>query len=159
MRYWFLLLNLAGFFISTRSKWSVGNVLYHWGSSSEVASRGDEPFYIFAWFIGSGGLIQMESTLFGVHWNKIPYASSMESTTKLFRYLINDQRSTVFSRRGIDGRCRYRPYSPVGGSTVDVDINRDWSTGRVKKHRPIDDTCAKFDRMRCPVYELVRTIK
>ena len=28
-------------------------------------------------------------------------------------------------RRGIDGQGRYRPYFPVGGLTVDVDIDRD----------------------------------
>jgi len=38
-----LLLNLVGFFISTRPKWSGGNVVYHWGTSSEGASRGDQP--------------------------------------------------------------------------------------------------------------------
>jgi len=55
MLHWFLLLNLVGFFISTRPKWSGGNVLYHWGTSFEGASRGDQPLHIFAWFIGSGG--------------------------------------------------------------------------------------------------------
>jgi len=33
-------------------------------------------------------------------------------------------------RRGIDSRGRYRPYFPVGGLTVDVDIDRDRSTSR-----------------------------
>jgi len=43
-----LLLNLVGFFISTRPTWSGGNVLYHWGTSFEAASRGDQPLNILA---------------------------------------------------------------------------------------------------------------
>ena len=50
-----LLLNLVGFFIFTPPKWSGGNVLYHWGTSFEGASRGDQPFNIIAWFMGPGG--------------------------------------------------------------------------------------------------------
>ena len=54
MRHWFLLLNLVGVFMSTRPRWSVGNVLYHSCTSFEGACRGDKPFNIFAWFTGAG---------------------------------------------------------------------------------------------------------
>jgi len=50
-----LLLNLIGFFISTRSIWSGGDVLYHTCTSSEGASRRGQPLSIFKWFIGVGG--------------------------------------------------------------------------------------------------------
>jgi len=46
-------------------------------------------------------------------WRASTQGSSMESTTKLSRYLIDDQRLTVILRRWIDSRCWYRPYSPV----------------------------------------------
>ena len=51
-----LLLNLVGFFISTRLRWSGGNDLYHSCTSFEGASRGDQSLNIFTWFIGAGGL-------------------------------------------------------------------------------------------------------
>ena len=51
-----LLLNLVGFVISTRPRWSGRNVLYHSCSSFEGASRGGQPLNIFTWFIGAGGL-------------------------------------------------------------------------------------------------------
>jgi len=51
-----LLLNLVGWFISTRPRWSGGNVLYHSCTSFEGASRGGQPLNIFTWFIGAGTL-------------------------------------------------------------------------------------------------------
>jgi len=53
-----LLLNLVGFFISTRPRWSGENDLYHSRISFEGASRGGQPLNLFTWFIGAGGLIQ-----------------------------------------------------------------------------------------------------
>jgi len=53
-----------------------------------------------------------------------------------------DAISTVFSSMCILIDRRYRPYSQVGESLWTVDIDRDWSTGRLKSNRPIDDTCA-----------------
>ena len=50
-----LLLNLVGFFISTRPRWSTGNVLYHSCTSFEGASRGGQPLNIFTWLIGAVG--------------------------------------------------------------------------------------------------------
>jgi len=50
-----LLLNLVGFFISTRPRWSGENNLYHSCTSFEGASRVGQPFNIFTWFIGAGG--------------------------------------------------------------------------------------------------------
>ena len=50
-----LLLNLVGFFISTRPRWSGGNDLYHSCTSYEGASRGGQPLNIFTWFTGAGG--------------------------------------------------------------------------------------------------------
>jgi len=50
-----LLLNLVGFFIPTRPRWSVGNDLYHSCTSFEGASRRGQPLNIFTWFIGAGG--------------------------------------------------------------------------------------------------------
>jgi len=50
-----LLLNLVGFSISTRPRWSGGNVLYLSCTSSEGASRGGQPLNIFTWLIGAGG--------------------------------------------------------------------------------------------------------
>ena len=52
----FLLLNLVGFFVSTRPRWSCGNDLYHSCTSFEEASRGGQPLNIFTWFIGVGGM-------------------------------------------------------------------------------------------------------
>ena len=37
--------------------------------------------------------------------------------------------------------CWYQPYSVVSVILSTVDIDRDQSTGRLKSHRPIDDTC------------------
>jgi len=50
-----LLLNLVGFFISIRPRWSFWNVLYHCCTSFEGASRGGEPLIIFTWFPGACG--------------------------------------------------------------------------------------------------------
>jgi len=50
-----VLLNLVGFFISTRPSWSGGNFLYHSCTSFEGASRRGQPLNIFAGFIGAGG--------------------------------------------------------------------------------------------------------
>ena len=47
MRYWFVLLNLVGFFISARPRWSGGNDLYHSCTRFEGASRGGQPLNIF----------------------------------------------------------------------------------------------------------------
>jgi len=52
-----LLINLVGFFISTRSIWSGGNDFYHSCTSFEGASRGGQPLNIFSWFTGAGGLM------------------------------------------------------------------------------------------------------
>jgi len=52
-----LSLNLVGFFISTRPRWSGGNDLYHSCTSFEAASRGGQPLIIFTWFIGAGGML------------------------------------------------------------------------------------------------------
>ena len=37
--------------------------------------------------------------------------------------------------------CWYQPYSVVSVILSTVDIDRDQSTGRLKSHQPIDDTC------------------
>jgi len=50
-----LLLNLVGFFISTRPRWSGGNDLYHSCTNFERTSRGCQPLNISTWFIGAGG--------------------------------------------------------------------------------------------------------
>jgi len=50
-----LLLNIVGFFISTRPRCSGGNVLYHSCTSFEGASRVGQPLNNFTWFIGAGG--------------------------------------------------------------------------------------------------------
>ena len=50
-----VLLNLVGCFISVRPKRAGGNVLHLWGTSFEVACRGDQPLNILAWFIGLDG--------------------------------------------------------------------------------------------------------
>ena len=57
--------------------------------------------------------------------------SSMESITKKFRYLIDDQRLIIIlcGRIGIDGR-QYQPYFPVSESASTVAINRDRSSSR-----------------------------
>jgi len=62
---------------------------------------------------------------------KIPQVSSMKSTTKLSRFLIDNRRSTVILRRWIGIDRRYRPYSQVGESLSTVDIDRDRSTGSI----------------------------
>jgi len=49
-----LLLNLVGFFISTRPRWSGGNDLYRSCTSFQGASRGGHPLNIVIWFIGAG---------------------------------------------------------------------------------------------------------
>jgi len=62
--------------------------------------------------------------------------SSMKSTTKLCRFLIDDRRSTVILRRWIGIDRRYRPYSPVSESAsswLTVDIHRDRSTGLINR--------------------------
>jgi len=52
-----LLLNLVGVFVFSRPSWSVGNVLYHSCTSSEMVShRGGQPLFIFTWSIGVGRL-------------------------------------------------------------------------------------------------------
>jgi len=51
-----LLLNLVGFFISSRPRWSGGNDLYHSCTSFEGAFWGGQPLNTFTWFIGAGGL-------------------------------------------------------------------------------------------------------
>jgi len=50
-----LLLNLAGFFIFTRPRWSGGNDVRHCCTSFKGASRGGQPLIFFTWFIGAGG--------------------------------------------------------------------------------------------------------
>jgi len=66
---------------------------------------------------------------------QLPQVSSMKSTTKLCRFLINDRRLTVILRRwiGTDHRWqpRCQPYSPVSESASTVDIDRDRSTGSI----------------------------
>jgi len=62
---------------------------------------------------------------------------------RLFKY-VNPYRPsilTTFSSRRILIDRRYRPYSQLGVSLSTVDIDSDWSTGRLKSNRPIDDTC------------------
>ena len=70
--------------------------------------------------------------------SKVSQVSSMKSTTKLCRFLIDNRRSTVILRRwsGIDHR--YRPYSPVGESASTVDIDRDRSTGSTNQWIGVD---------------------
>ena len=52
--------------------------------------------------------------------------------------------STVFFSEYNPIDRRYRPYSGVSVILSTVDIDHDQSTGRLKSHRPIDDTCEKF---------------
>jgi len=67
-----------------------------------------------------------------------PQVSSMKSTTKLSRFLIDHRRSTVILRRWIGIDRRYRPYSPVGESLSTVDIDCDRSTGSINRWIGID---------------------
>ena len=64
--------------------------------------------------------------------------SSMKSTTKLSRFLIDHRRSTVILLRWIGVDRRYQPYSPVGESLSTVDIDRDRSTGSINQWIGID---------------------
>ena len=48
---------------------------------------------------------------------------------------------TVFSSSLILIERRYWPYSQVGESLSTVDVDRDRLTGRLKRNRPINDTC------------------
>ena len=63
-----LLLNLVGFFISTQPKWSGGNVLYHWGTSSEGTSGGGPALDYFWWFIWSLWTLWIVSPYGGLLW-------------------------------------------------------------------------------------------
>ena len=72
------------------------------------------------------------------NWYTAKQVSSMKSTTKLSRFLIDHRRSTVILRRWICIDCRYRPYSPVGGSLSTVDIDGDRSTGSINPWIGID---------------------
>jgi len=67
-----------------------------------------------------------------------PQVSSMKSTTKLCRFLIDDQQSTVILCGWIDIDRWYRPYSPVGESASTVDIDRDPSTGLINRWIVVD---------------------
>jgi len=52
-----LLLNLVGFFIFARPRWSGGNVLYHSCTSFEGSSWRGQPLQKLTWFIGACGYI------------------------------------------------------------------------------------------------------
>jgi len=52
-----LFVNIVELLISTRPKWSGGNILYQLGTSSQRANRRGWPLNIFTWFIGAGGTV------------------------------------------------------------------------------------------------------
>jgi len=59
-----LSLNLVGFFISTRPRWSGRNVLYHSWTNFEGASRGVQPLNIHTWFMGAGSNLMYSDLIY-----------------------------------------------------------------------------------------------